>query len=196
MQIITIKCCVIQKLSYICHESSPKFDLPRIMKLVTYSLLALTLALTSCSTEELVETQSPIEFTIDLNLAQETDIQMASEILYYVNEYRSVKGFEPIVMDRTYASAYAVEHTKYMINQSRISHDNFSDRAQGLSNQGAQAVGENVGFGYSSAQELVSAWIDSPSHREILEGNYTHSGIGALQDSYGVYFVTQLFYRK
>ena len=196
MQIIRIKCCVIRKLSYLCNESSPKFDLPRIMKLVTYSLLALTLALTSCSTEELVETQSPIEFTIDLNLAQETDSQMASEILYYVNEYRSNQGLESIVMDRTYASAYAVEHTKYMIQQNRISHDGFTDRAQGLSNHGAQSVGENVGFGYSSAQELVNAWINSPSHRDVLEGNYTHSGIGALQDDYGVYFVTQLFYRK
>jgi uncharacterized protein YkwD len=29
-----------------------------------------------------------------------------------------------------------------------------------------------------------------------MEGNYTHSGIGALQDGSGVYYVTQLFYRK
>ena len=196
MQIITIKCCVIRKCAYLCNESSPKFDLPRIMKLVTYSLLALTLALTSCSTEELVETQSPIEFTIDLDLAQETDAQMASEILFYVNEYRSTLGLEPIIMDRTYASAYAVEHTKYMIQENRISHDGFNDRAEGLNNQGAQAVAENVGFGYSSAQDLVNAWINSPSHRDTMEGNYTHSGIGALQDGSGVYYVTHLFYRK
>jgi uncharacterized protein YkwD len=196
MQINTIKCCIIQKLSYLCNESSPKFDLPRIMKPVTYILLALTLGLTSCSKEELVETQSPIEYTIDLNLAQETDAQMASEILFYVNEYRSTLGLEPIIMDRTYASAYAVEHTKYMIQQNRISHDGFSSRAEGLNSQGAQAVAENVGFGYSSAQDLVSAWINSPSHRDTLEGNYTHSGIGALPDGSGVYYVTQLFYRK
>lgn len=166
------------------------------MKPVTYILLALTLGLTSCSKEELVETQSPIEYTIDLNLAQETDAQMASEILFYVNEYRGTLGLEPIIMDRTYASAYAVEHTKYMIQQNRISHDGFTDRAEGLNNQGAQAVAENVGFGYSSAKDLVSAWINSPSHRDTLEGNYTHSGIGALQDGSGVYYVTQLFYRK
>ena len=166
------------------------------MKPVTYILLALTLGLTSCSKEELVETQSPIEYTIDLNLAQETDAQMASEILFYVNEYRSTLGLEPIIMDRTYASAYAVEHTKYMIQQNRISHDGFSDRAEGLNSQGAQAVAENVGFGYSSAQDLVNAWINSPSHRDTLEGNYTHSGIGALTDGIGVYYVTQLFYRK
>lgn len=196
MQINTIKCCIIQKLSYLCNESSPKFDLPRIMKPVTYILLALTLGLTSCSKEELVETQSPIEYTIDLNLAQETDAQMASEILFYVNEYRSTLGLEPIIMDRTYASAYAVEHTKYMIQQNRISHDGFSNRAEGLNSQGAQAVAENVGFGYSSAQDLVNAWINSPSHRDTLEGNYTHSGIGALTDGSGVYYVTQLFYRK
>jgi len=196
MQKIRIKCCKIEKCAYLCNESSPKFDLLRIMKLVTYSLLALTLALTSCSTEELVETQSPIEFTIDLNLAQETDAQMASEILYYVNQYRGTLGLEPILMDKTYASAYAVEHTKYMIQQNKISHDNFSDRAEGLNSQGAQAVAENVGFGYNSANDLVTAWINSPSHRDTMEGNYTHSGIGALQDGSGMYYVTQLFYRK
>jgi len=196
MKIIRIKSYVIQKCAYLYHESSPKFDLPRIMKPVTYILLALTLGLTSCSKEELVETQSPIEFTIDLNLAQETDTQMASEILFYVNEYRGTIGLEPIIMDRTYASAYAVEHTKYMIQQNKISHDNFSDRAEGLNSQGAQAIAENVGFGYNSAKDLVTAWINSPSHRDTMEGNYTHSGIGALQDGSGVYYVTQLFYRK
>ncbi len=121
---------------------------------------------------------------------------MASEILYYVNQYRGTLGLEPILMDKTYASAYAVEHTKYMIQQNKISHDNFSDRAEGLNSQGAQAVAENVGFGYNSAKDLVTAWINSPSHRDTMEGNYTHSGIGALQDGSGVYYVTQLFYRK
>ena len=77
-----------------------------------------------------------------------------------------------------------------------ISHDNFSERAEGLSNQGAQAVAENVGFGYTSAQDLVNAWINSPSHRDTMEGNYTHTGIGALQNNHGDYYVTQLFYRK
>lgn len=196
MQIIAIKCWIIEKWLYLCHESSPKFDLPRIMKTVTYGLLALTLALTSCSKEALVETQSPIELTIDLNLAQESDLEMSSEILFYVNEYRSTLGLEPVLVDRAYAAAYAVGHTKYMIDQSRISHDNFSERAEGLSNQGAQAVAENVGFGYTSAQDLVNAWINSPSHRDTMEGNYTHTGIGALQNNHGDYYVTQLFYRK
>ena len=166
------------------------------MKLLTYSLLAMTLALTSCSTEELVEPNSPIESTINLDLAQQTDKELADEILYHVNQYRGSLGLEPIIMCDTYASAYAVDHSKYMIQQNRVSHDNFSIRAEGLNGIGAQNVAENVAFGFSSAQDFVNAWINSPSHRDILEGNYTHSGIGALQDSYGDYYVTQLFYRK
>ena len=166
------------------------------MKLLTYSLLAMTLALTSCSTEELIEPNSPIESTINLDLAQQTDKELADEILYHVNQYRSSLGLEPIIMCDTYASAYAVDHSKYMIQQNRVSHDNFSDRAEGLNSIGAQNVAENVAFGFSSAQDFVNAWINSPSHRDILEGNYIHSGLGALQDSYGDYYVTHLFYRK
>ena len=114
MQIIRIKCCVIQKCAYLCHESSPKFDLPRIMKRVTYSLLALTLALTSCSTEELVETQSPIEFTIDLNLAQETDTQMARVTISFSFGIDTNHPFSLIIFSARISWAWGSPWIKYV----------------------------------------------------------------------------------
>ncbi|MEZ4874441.1 MAG: CAP domain-containing protein [Flavobacteriaceae bacterium] len=60
----------------------------------------------------------------------------------------------------------------------------------------AESVGENVAFGYSDAQKLVQAWINSPSHRSVLEGNYTHTGFGVMQNTSGKYFFTELFYRR
>jgi uncharacterized protein YkwD len=39
--------------------------------------------------------------------------------------------------------------------------------------------GENVAAGYSTAQDVMTAWMDSPSHRDnILSPNFTEIGIG------------------
>ena len=59
------------------------------MKLVKTSLLAMVLLLTvACSKDDGVETVEQSNFSIDLNLANETDWQMANEILQLVNEHR------------------------------------------------------------------------------------------------------------
>lgn len=156
-------------------------------------VLLLTVA---CSKDEGVESVNESNLTIDLSLANETDWQMANEILQLVNEYRVSQGLLPLAKDQQFASAYAVEHTQYMIEENRLSHDHFGIRAEALRGRGAQSVGENVGYGYQTAEDLVNAWINSPGHRDVLEGNYTHSGFGVIQNNQGRYYFTQLFYRK
>ncbi len=149
---------------------------------------------TSCSTDEtdpLVEAN----YEIDLNLSLETDWQMADEILVLINDYRTTQGLSNIEKDHQYASAYAVEHTKYMIDKEQINHDNFSERSGALINRGAIQVGENVAKGYTTAEDVVSAWINSPSHKDIIEGSFTHSGFGVLKNAEGHYFFTLLFYK-
>jgi uncharacterized protein YkwD len=42
-------------------------------------------------------------------------------------------------------------------------------------------AGENIAFGISTAEGVVSAWSDSPTHnRCMMNGNYTHAGIGTV----------------
>ena len=167
------------------------------MNLLKTSLLAtvLFLTVTSCSKEEDVVVEEA-NYSIDLNLAQETDWEIANEILQLVNEHRTSIGLSTIARDQQYASAYAVDHTKYMIEMSQINHDNFGDRSKALKNRGAVSVGENVASGYDNAENLVTAWLNSPSHKSVLEGNYTHSGFGIMKNARGRYYFTQLFYRK
>ena len=177
--------------------SCPKFDVPRNMKLLKSSLLVLVLLFTvvSCSKDEegFVEEAN---YTIDLNLANETDWQMANEILELINDHRVSLGLRTIKKDQQYASAYAVDHTQYMIDLSRINHDNFTLRSNALKNRGAVSVAENVAMGYTTAENVVHAWLNSPVHRSTIEGNYTHSGFGVMQNERGTYYFTQLFYRK
>lgn len=76
-----------------------------------------------------------------------------------------------------------------------FSHDGFSDRVQGsgLTYRGAA---ENVAYnqGYSQpVDEAVKGWINSPGHRQNMEGNYDTAGIGIAQNAKGEYYFTQVF---
>lgn len=149
----------------------------------------------SCS-EESIETPQAQESQseIDLTLSQQTDWQMANHVLGLINQHRVSSGLTAVVSDSQHASAYAVAHTEYMIDMNEINHDNFSTRSSGLMDEGATLVGENVAKGYTSAEQVVTAWINSPGHKEIIEGNYTHCGFGILKNEANVFYYTVLFY--
>lgn len=167
------------------------------MNLLRLGLLAMVLIMTtaSCSKDEPAVVEEA-NYTVDINLALETDWQMADDILALVNDHRASIGLDAIKRDQGYASAYAVEHTQYMIDQGKISHDNFTFRQEALKNQGAVLVSENVAYGYKTAEEVVNAWLNSPGHRKAIEGLYTHSGFGIMTNERGNYYFTQIFYRK
>jgi uncharacterized protein YkwD len=155
------------------------------------------ISMASCSKDEGTTSEiNELEYTVDLNLAQETDWTMANEILELINAHRASIGLPSIIRDQQYASAYAVDHSQFMMEQGQISHANFNQRKNALKNRGAKTVGENVAYGYDNAQSVVTAWLNSPSHRNIIEGNYTHSGFGVLPYSNGTYYFTQLFYKQ
>ena len=150
---------------------------------------------TSCSKDEPAAVEE-VNYTVDLNLAMETDWEMANAILTIVNDHRASIGLHALQRDQGYASAYAVDHTQYMIEQGKISHDNFEIRKTALKNQGARQVTENVAYGYKTAEDVVKGWLNSPSHRRAIESSYTHSGFGVITDDRGNYYFTQLFYKK
>jgi uncharacterized protein YkwD len=103
-------------------------------------------------------------------------------------------GLNSLILDAEYGSAYAVDYTDYMIGISQINHDNFPLRMLALQSRGAIRVGENVVFGYNSVEAVINAWLNSPEHREVIVGNYTHTGFGVFQNNQGSYYFTQLFY--
>ncbi|MET2984373.1 CAP domain-containing protein [Aureibaculum conchae] len=123
------------------------------------------------------------------------ETSITDEILTLVNAHRESKGLEKLSRNTT-ADNLAIDHSKYMIAQDKISHDNFKARTENLKrNENAKGTGENVAYGYNTAQKVVTAWLNSSGHKENIEGNFTHTGIAAIQNSEGTYYFTQLFYR-
>lgn len=58
-------------------------------------------------------------------------------------------------------------------------------------------AGENLAVNFTDSGDVVTAWMNSPSHREnILNGSYTEIGVGTATGTYKGYptvFVVQLF---
>jgi uncharacterized protein YkwD len=84
-----------------------------------------------------------------------------------------------------------------MIEVDNVSHDNFFQRKQSLqTNASAAVVSENVAYGFSNAESVVGAWLNSPSHRENIEGNFTDFDISAEQNSEGKWYFTNIFIKR
>ena len=147
----------------------------------------------SCSTEDnLEETESNVSTNV---VIPETKI-IEIEIIERINTYRLDLGLNALnSMDAIKSQAYI--HTDYMIDQDNVSHDNFFQRKNYLvENVGANKVSENVAYGYTNAQSVVNAWINSDGHRANLEGDYTDFDISAEQNSEGKWYFTNIFVKK
>ncbi len=162
------------------------------MKFFNLLLIVLAATFVSCSTFETVEEQE--ELFESANLVEMTDDE--EELFNIINEHRTAIGLNELKFDN---SAYqtAQEHNVYMIRNQRISHDNFSARINDLvNNANATAVGENVARDFSSNTGVLDAWLKSPSHKENIEGDYTHTGISITYNNEGTPYFTQMFISK
>lgn len=120
------------------------------------------------------------------------------EILDLVNQHRSELGLS-ILKPLNIVSNTANGHTEYMIQAGQISHDNFSERSKNLMEKAnAKLVGENVAYGFNSAEGVVKGWLNSDSHKAIIENpKYTHFGISTEAcATTGRNYFTQIFINK
>lgn len=163
------------------------------MKTVTLLSLATFMALLSfsCSTEEI---PNDIDATTLANAPVAKTIEI--EILELINQHRIGMGLSPL-HNLNIIKSVAFTHTDYMVEVNEVNHDNFYQRKNSLvQNAGAITVSENVAYGYSSAQTVVNAWMNSESHRANIEGNYTDFDISAEQNSEGRWYYTNIFIKK
>lgn len=150
-------------------------------------------SLISCSVDSIEELPNN---NIDLSVISENNWEMSNEILGLINTHRIELGLNSLIKDSSYATAYSVLHSKYMIETQSVNHNNFFTRSNGLKEKGAISVAENVAYGYSNAESVVNAWINSDGHREVIEGEYTHLGFGILRSGINnrIYYTT-IFYK-
>ncbi|WP_304141397.1 CAP domain-containing protein [Mesoflavibacter zeaxanthinifaciens] len=150
------------------------------------------LGFTSCSTDSAAEDQIN---SIEVPVAPQAK-QIEIEIMELINAHRINQGLNPL-QDHSTVKAVAYTHTDYMVEVDNVSHDNFFQRKQSLQvNANANIVSENVAYGFSSAESVVNAWLNSPSHRENIEGNYTDFDISAEKNNEGKWYFTNIFIKR
>ncbi|QXP54216.1 CAP domain-containing protein [Cellulophaga sp. HaHa_2_1] len=157
------------------------------IKFLSIAFLASLFTLTSCSTAT-QEQEVAIYENVSISTIEE-------EVLELVNEYRVSEGLEAVLFGAV-AYDFAVSHNEYMITQGEISHDNFNSRSADLTIKAdANFVSENVGKDFTTARGVVNAWINSPTHKKVMEGDFTYTAISVEEDADGVLYFTQLFYK-
>lgn len=168
------------------------------MKLSFSYLALIVILLSSCSKYENFAgyEESTDDLTSKVTLiTSDTHNSIEAELFEMINNYRLSIGLNEMVFDST-TYYYAGLHTDYMIEKKNTSHVNFTERAENISKRtGAVFVAENVAKDYDTITDAFEAWLDSPGHRENLEGNFDYSAISIKRNSNGDLYFTQVFFR-
>lgn len=117
--------------------------------------------------------------------------QMESSIDCLINQERASYGLQPVAPNADLRQA-AVSHSNEMISEGYFEHTSpagltFMDRIEStgyMHRARSWVVGENLVWGSgprSTPQALVTAWMNSPPHREnLLRPNFREIGIAAV----------------
>jgi uncharacterized YkwD family protein len=140
------------------------------------------------------ESAAPVESTPPAETQPEDTSTYETAILSLVNAERAKYGLSALTLDASLskvaqAKAQDLHDNHYFAHESPTYGTPFEMmRAFGISYRSA---GENIAMGYSSAQAVMTGWMNSEGHRaNILNASYTTLGVGYVAD--GNYWV-QMF---
>ncbi len=164
----------------------------KVTKLLPFLAIVALLGLTSCSTDTAAEDKIN---SIEVPVAPQAKL-IEIEIMELINAYRITEGLSTLNEHNT-VKAVASTHTDYMVEVANVSHDNFFQRKQSLqANAAANIVSENVAYGFNSAESVVNAWLNSPTHKENIEGDFTDFDVSAEQNNEGKWYFTNIFIKR
>lgn len=131
---------------------------------------------------------------------QETIVQSGSiarieqQAMEQVNRIRVQNGLKPLTISAE-LSAKARIKAQDMDQRGYFSHNSptYGTPFQMMKRLGVsyRSAGENIAMGYRSAEAVVNAWMNSPSHRAaILSSRYTTMGIGYADGYWAQWFIS------
>ena len=144
----------------------------------------------SCSSDS---SEAPSSSTSSMKVMDYSYDSSELEAMNLINTYRVSVGLNEL-QQINHISYKSEEHDHYMIRNNVVNHNDFVARSENLiSVLGAKRVGENIAYNYNSPQSVVKAWLNSPTHKENLEGDYTHFGISIRTNPDGKKYYTNIF---
>ncbi len=111
-------------------------------------------------------------------------------VLALTNAERTARGLRALA-GSTCAGGYADSWAGTLATTDSLAHQPLSPILAGCA---ASSVGENVGYGNVTPEQMVSMWMASPGHRaNILNATYTAVGVGSQTRSDGRVYGVQVF---
>lgn len=153
------------------------------------------LVLNSCSSDnvdddvENLTTQAKPELVLNFNYNA-----LELETLDLINNYRAGLGLKRLEKIN-HISYKSEEHDLYMIQNNVFNHYDFISRSENIIKVlGAQTVAENIAFNYNTPKTVLDGWLNSPSHKKNIIGNFTHFGIAIRENPLtGEKYYTNIF---
>ena len=113
-----------------------------------------------------------------------------------LNAYRAEKGLNPLRLDPT-LTAMAERQAQAMAKRGAMSHDVDGSLSARLAASGINAqIGENLGAGYMSFDDVMAGWRSSAGHdANMLMSGATRFGVALAKnssDAYGAYWAMEV----
>ncbi|MFE2276648.1 CAP domain-containing protein [Streptomyces sp. NPDC059454] len=108
-----------------------------------------------------------------------------AEVVELVNAERAEAGCSPVKVNTTLTRA-AQDHSEDMAASGTMSHTGSDGSSPGdrITRAGYSwsTYGENVAYGYSTPEQVMTGWMNSPGHKEnILNCAFKEIGVGLAQ---------------
>ena len=153
-------------------------------------LVAVVYTMNSCSSDS---SEAPSSSTSTMKVMDYSYDSSELEAMNLINTYRVSVGLNAL-QQINHISYKSEEHDNYMISNNVVNHNDFVARSENLITVlGAKRVGENIAYNYNTPQSVVKAWLNSPTHKENIEGDYTHFGISIRTNPDGKKYYTNIF---
>ena len=124
-----------------------------------------------------------VVFLSTLPAGADTGKQFREQLLELTNQYRAANGRPPLFLS-DHLSQSAQDYAEAMGRLRFFGHDgpnggNMTSRIEASGYLGWSSIGENLGAGYKTPEEVFKGWLASPTHRDnILSPDFREIGIG------------------
>ena len=135
--------------------------------------------------------------SINYNFTSPSNLNYEESVVQLVNIEREKYGLPSLYLDKRISNIARMK-SRDMADNNYFAHNSptYGSAGEMLLNFGVtwSMWGENIAAGQGSPEQVVSQWMNSPSHREnILSPNFAFIGVGYCTNANGKTYWTQMF---
>jgi uncharacterized protein YkwD len=123
--------------------------------------------------------------------------EIEAQVHSLINEYRIASGLQPLMMNTIITDQCRLHSQNMALKKVELGHKGFTERVDKIKQSISwKSAAENVAYNndnQNAAQTVVTGWLNSPGHRNNIEGTYNLTGIGVIKTEEGFYYFTQIF---